>query len=251
MAQITAEEARQILASDPNINAQRRLPPTLARVQRLQIEEAVLVCNVGPWPHRLERPSISIFVPAYEAIKDTRKLGYIASDPFPGIHRFAKIMDEQEMTWCEDDGRTVLRDVIGMGPGLPMRQSLVHEGVFIPEDKLPTPAEVQIANNRLSDYLDFLIGEARDADEKGADERKATIGPRHYQAARIKGIDEKWVTHSAVEQSVRCEMCGKRNPAGVAKCQCGHILDIDLYKRLMAKQTEMLEELNRPGPVKK
>ena len=46
-------------------------------------------------------------------------------------------------------------------------------------------------------------------------------------------------------------MCGKYNPAGVAKCQCGSILDVELYRKLMKQQKQMLDlaemdDLTRP-----
>lgn len=250
MAQITAQEAAQIIASDPEVRPQRRIPGTSRLVRRIMVEEAIPVCNVGPWAYHLERPSISVFVPAYDPAKDSQKLGYAASEPFPGLHRFAKIVDEHEMGWCEDDGRMVLNDLIGLGVGLPSKQALTRYGVFIPEGQLPTLAEIQTANQRLAAHLDELIEEARDAYDKGADERKAVISDRHYLAARIRGIDDRWVNHAHTEELIKCEMCGKRNPTGVAKCACGTIINFDLFRKIQAQQEQLLEAATRPTPKK-
>ena len=206
------------------------------------------MCNVGPWSYQIERPSVSLAVPAYDAEKDQKKLGYAKSAPFPRIHRFAKIVNEDEMGWCEDDGLWVLRDCIGMGFGSPHSQSIARFGVFVAEHGEATREELAAASAMFDEYLDMLIAEARDAWEAGPKERATVITrfSRHIDAGRIKGIDEPWMTHQISQTSVRCEMCGQRNPAGVAKCQCGTILDFDLYKKIQARQDEMIEKLTAP-----
>ena len=246
---VTAEEAAQIIAQDQRKLNARRLPPTLLMISKLMADQSIFACNVGPWGHICDRPSLHLAIPPYDPKQDPEKKGYAKSEPFPAIHRFAKIISEDEMGWCEDDGRSVLKDLIGIGYGLPANQSLTRYGVFIPEGKEPTPAELAAARANLDRYLDDLIAEARDAYDAGPEARKAVITPdsRHIQAARIKGINEPWVQHQHTQTSKQCEMCGKFNPAGVARCACGTILDFELFQRIQKKQEEMLEQATRPA----
>lgn len=245
---IDFDEATRIINAEQRKLNTRHMPPTILRIMELMKKETLHICNVGPWAHQLERPSISVFVPPYFREQDKAGMGYVNSTPFPIIHRFARIMDEHEMTWGEDDGRFVLRDLIGVGYGMAANASLLRYGVFVPGDKEPTPTEIVAANAKLQTYLDELIAEARDAYDAGPAERKAVItkDSHHMTAARIRGIDEKWVHHNHTQESVQCKMCGKFNPAGVAKCQCGSIIDVDLYRKLMAEQEKMMEEVTRP-----
>lgn len=249
MAVITADEAAQMVSADQRKMNARRLPPTLLSIQKLMADQAIFACNVGPWPYVLDRPSLHLVIPGYDAKLDTEKLGYAKSEPFPAIHRFAKIISEDEMGWCEDDGRVVLKDLLGVGYGMPANQSLMRFGVFVPEGKEPTKQEIAAANANLDRYLDELIGEAKDMYDQGGEARKAIYaqGSRYLQAARLRGVNEAWVTQSSAQQSVQCEMCGKYNPSGVAKCACGTILDFDLYQRIQKRQDEMLEQATRPN----
>ncbi len=256
MARITAQEAHQIIAEEQRqLNNGRSLPLTLDRIRLLMKEESFPICNVGPWSHRCERGCLSVVIPAYDPKNDPEKLGYAKSEPMPSIRREAKIVSETEFGWVEDDGHFVARDLIGIGFGLAPQNSLVQYGVFVPAGRDATLEEIAAAKLELSRYYDRLIEEARDAYDKGPEERKNVISDRHLLAARVRGLDEKWVHHQHTQESVKCEMCGKFNPAGVAKCQCGTILDFDLYQRLQAKQDRMLEEATRPHavqpPVKK
>lgn len=244
MAVVTAAEAGQLIAQEQRqLNAGRSLPPTLARIRQLQAEEVFPICNVGPWDYRLERASLMVYVPAYDASKDHKKLGYAASEPMPDVRREAKIINEDEFGYFEDDGRQVARDLIGIGFGLPGRNALTQYGVFVPAGKTPTKEEVADAQRQLSECVDRLIAEARDAYDKGPVERAAVITERHLWAARQRGLNEAWVHHQHTQQSQQCEMCGKFNPSGIAKCACGHIVDIDLFKRLAAKQKQQLDEM--------
>jgi hypothetical protein len=101
--------------------------------------------------------------------------------------------------------------------------------VFVPADKTPTKDEIALAKQKLGAYYDRLIAEARDAYDKGPDERKSVINERHLLAARVRGIDERWVHHNHSEEAVRCVNCGKFNPSGIAQCPCGEVLDEALY----------------------
>ncbi len=244
MAIVTYEEASQIVSQEQKKLNSRRLPPTLLMISKLMAEQSIYACNVGPWGHVCDRPSLLVVIPPYDAKADTMKMGYAKSDPFPAIHRFAKIVSEDEMGWCEDDGRTVLRDLIGDGFGLPAGQSLTRYGVFVPADKLPTNQEVQAANKKLDLYLDALIREAKEAYDQGGEARKAIYEPgsRYLEAARMKGVNEAWVVQSAGQQSVQCASCGRFNPAGVAKCQCGIIIDFDVHFRIEEEQKRRLAE---------
>ena len=248
MPVVTFEEAGQILKQDPRVGRpgiRRTLPPTLLSIQRMMVENSILVCNVGPWNHICERPSLFVLIPAYDPAKDEKKLGYSAADPFPAIHRFAKIVSEDEMGWCEDDGRTVLRDLIGIGAGMPASRSLVHRGVFIPEEKLPNREEIAQANGRLDEYTEYLIAEARDAYDAGPVQRKAVIGDEHIWAGRRRGLNEPWLTYKHTEKSVRCQNCGTWNPQGIARCSgpnCGHVIDFELHFKLEAEQKRRFAE---------
>lgn len=244
---VTAEEAAVAIRQEKQAGSRRlgfnmHLPPTLARVRRLQAEEVVFICNVGPWARLIESATLKSFlVGAYDPAKDPRKLGYVKSNPIPGIFRHAYIASEDSFGYFEDDGKQIAQEAIGIGFGLHPMNSIVREGFFVPENDDPTPDEVMKARGALSNYIDELIGEARDAYDKGPEERKAVIGDRHLLAARTRGIDEKWVHHQHTQESIRCSMCGKYNPAGVAKCQCGSILDVELYRKLMKQQKDMME----------
>jgi len=227
----------------------RKLPPTLARLRVLMETETFSICNVGPWAHQLERGALTCFVPPYDAKDDREKLGYAKSAPMPVIRREAKILDESEFTFYEDDGRMVANDLIGVGPNMAKANSFLKFGVFVPAGAEPTAEEIAAARKALADYTDELIAEARNAFDSGNPVlRQQTIGPRHLWAAQRRGIDERWVHHDHAEESIRCEMCGKFNPAGIAKCACGTIINVELYKKLQSQQERILEDLTAPHP---
>ena len=165
---VTFEEARQILAQDERVGRpgyRPPLPPTLAMIRDISEANAVKVCNVGPWEHRLERPSMSVVVPAYKPDQDAAHKGYAESKPFPGIHQFAKQISDGEdvaYTWCQDEGRAALRDLIGIGPGMPMNRSLVHRGVFVPAGPVPTPEEIKTAKHGITIGGGFISFEMAD-----------------------------------------------------------------------------------------
>lgn len=241
MAIVTAEEAgRMAYTEQRQMNAGRMLPPTLSRISRLMKDETFPICNVGPWPYRCERACLTVQIPAYDPAQDAQKLGYAASEPQPVIRREAKIISEDEFTFVEDDGRLVAQDLIGVGPFMHPMNSLLRYGVFIPAGPTPTRDELAAARAKLSEYTDFLIQEARDAYDKGPDERKAVISDRHLWAGRERGLDEPWLHHQHAQSAILCTSCGRRNPAGIAKCQCGSILDFELYLKNEEQQREML-----------
>lgn len=241
---ISAEEASQIIQKEQRKLNDRHIPKTPSQISNLMKENMLSVCNVGPWPHICDRPGLYVQIPAYDAAKDPKGLGYAASEPLPSIHRFAKIVDEYEMTWCEDNMRDSLMDLIGVGPGLPRQQALIQYGVFVPEKSLPNAREVGEANRNLNIHIDRLIEEARDAYDKGPEERKSVIDPnRHLLVARMRGINEPWVHHKHTEQSVRCRNCGQWNPEGVAICKCGIIIDFKLHAEIMEEQERKKAEL--------
>jgi hypothetical protein len=243
MARITAEEAGRIVMEEQRkLNNSRRLPVTLDRIRVLMQEEAFPICNVGPWTHQIRRGPISFDIPGYDPALDDKNLGYAESALQPSVHRMAKIIDEHEFGWFEDDGHYVARDLIGVGFGLHPHNSLVQYGVFVPEGKHATATEIAAAKGQLSAYRDRLIQEARDAYDKGPAERAATIGERHLWAARSVGLNEKWVHGQHTQESVQCASCGRFNAAGVAKCQCGMILDFDLHFKIETEQRRRLAE---------
>lgn len=251
MAQITAAEAHQIIQQEQRALNRAVLPPTLERIRLMMQNDTFRICNVGPWEYRCERASLHVFIPGYDPKFDTAKRGYAASEPLPCIFREAKLIGgggdtPLEYGWIEDDGHMVALDLIGVGFGMPSRNSLVQYGVFVPAGKEPTTEEVTAAKATLNSYVDRLIAEARDAYDKGPEERKAVISDRHLWAAGQRGIDEKWVHHQHTQESVRCEMCGAYNPAGIAKCKCGSIIDFELFQKLQAQQEAMLDKLTRP-----
>jgi hypothetical protein len=250
MARVTAEEAAQIINSDRKIGRQGRLlPPTLSIISRFMQDNVLHVCNVGPWAHALERPSLSVYVPGYNPEKDKEKAGYSKSAPFPVIHRFASIQDEDQMKWNEDEGRTVLLDLIGIGWGLPRNQALTRYGVFVPEGKFPVAHEIATANAALDQYADFLIDEARTAFDQGIKEWNHVKNPdgRHLWAARKKGINEKWVTNTHTAEAVRCKKCGRANSSEIAVCPCGMIINEQLYREITIEQNAIVERLGFPG----
>lgn len=238
-----AEAAQEVQQWAQKMNGSRSLPPTLARIRKLQTEEVFSICNIGPWPHRLERGCLIVDVPAYDPALDHDTLGYAASIPMPDVRREAKIINEDEFGYFEDDGRMVARDMIGIGHSLPISQSLVQYGVFVPEGKHPSKEEIHAAHKQLNGTIDRLISEARQAYDKGPVEREKVINERHLWAARKRGINEAWVHHQHTQESIACEMCGQFNPAAVAKCKCGNIINFELYKRIVAKQQEQMAEL--------
>lgn len=231
MPRISSAEASEIIASEQRQLNAAILPPTLARVRKLMQEETFCICNVSPWEFRLERAALHVFVPACDANNPD---GYAASAPMPCIARESKLVggggeSPLEYSYIEDDGRMVALDLIGEGHGLPKHNSLIQYGVFVPEGPKPTKEEIKAARAQLASYYDRLIAEARDAYDKGPTERAAVIGERHLLAARVRGIDERWVHHSHAEEAVRCVNCGSFNAAEIAQCKCGHVLNEELY----------------------
>lgn len=245
---VDAAEAHRIVNAEmQKLNNNRRLPATLPRLRKMISEDVVFICNVGPWARLLETASLKgFFIPAYDPSKDKEGLGYVKSKPIPAIFRTAKIVSEDEFGYIEDDGMQVALEAIGIGHSLNPQNLLTVEGFFVPQGKEATKAEIARAQQELSRYFDRLIEEARDAYDKGPAERKAVIGERHLLAATTRGIDEPWVHHKHTQENVRCAMCGKFNPSGVAKCQCGSILDVELFMRLQAQQEKMLERVTAP-----
>jgi len=250
MARITAQEASQIIQQEQRSLNSASLPPTLARVRKMMKDETFSICNVSPWPYWLERAALHILIPGYDPKLDLDKVGYATSEPLPCIFREAKLTGgggegPLEYSWIEDDGRQVALDMIGVGFGLSPQNSLVQYGVFVPENAKPTKEEIQAARKQLQSYQDRLIAEARQAYDKSREElgnlMEADREQRHLWAARERGVDEAWVHHQHTQESIRCEMCGTFNPAKIAKCKCGHILDVELYVKLQREQKEMIE----------
>ena len=255
MAQISAAEAQQIIAQEQRqLNQTFKLPKTLDRIRVMMEKEVTFIANVGPWPRMLETGSLkNYFIQAYDPKKDPEKKGYVKGPNIPLIVRQAYVANADNMGYFEDDGMQVAQEGIGIGFGLHPMNSITREGFFVPAGPEPAAEEVERARRALNAYLDELIAEARDAYDKGPEERKAVIQDRHLYAGRAKGIDEPWLHHKHTQESVKCEMCGKYNPAGIAKCACGTIIDFDLYQKIEAKQKAMLE--TKPGafipPLKK
>lgn len=251
MARVTAAEAAQIISQQQREQNSRYLPPTLERIKVLQKDEYYLICNVGPWAHHIDRGPFIFDVPAYDPAADSEGKGYASSKPIPTVFRHVKIIDELEYGWCEDDGRMVALDAIGVGANMNPANSLVPYGLFVPEGKSPSRAEIEGAKAKLSAYTDRLISEARDAYDLGPEARKATITERHLWAARLRGIDEKWVYADHTQASVKCGMCGKFNPNDIARCTCGTILNYELFQKIQREQEQMLEQVTRPVPKAK
>jgi len=260
MARVSADEAAKLIAEEQRKLSSAVLPPTLKRIRDMQQKETFSICNVGPWPYSLERAAMRIFIPGYDPKSDPKKKGYAASAPIPCIVREAKLVGgggetPLEYGWVEDDGHDVALDMIGVGFGLPKQNSLVQYGVFVPIGSEPTESEIAAARQQLTAYQDRLIAEARQAFDKSREELakllEADVEGRHLWAARERGVDEAWVHHQHTQQSVKCDMCGKFNPPDIAKCQCGQILNVDLYKKLMARQNEINEDLATEPSKKK
>jgi hypothetical protein len=259
MARITAQEAAEVIRDQQRQLNSAVLPPTLNRIRALMKDETFVICNVGPWLYRLERAALHIVIPGYDPKADTKKKGYAASAPLPCVFREAKLTGgggegPLEYSWIEDDGRQVALDMIGVGFGLAPQNSLVQYGVFVPMEGEPTQAEVAAAQRELIGYQDRLIAEARQAFDKSREELgrllEADRDNRHLWAARARGVDEAWVHHQHTQESVRCDMCGRYNPAGIAKCQCGRILDFELYAKIEKEQAEMMELAQSTRPSK-
>jgi hypothetical protein len=246
MPRLSAAEAAQIIGEEQRKLANsRRLPITLERIRILMRDEAFPVCNVGPWEHRVDRACFSLVIPGYDPATDDKKLGYAPSELIDSVRREAKIVDENEFSWFEDDGHVFARDCIGLGFGLLAHNCLVQYGVFVPNGKRPTPEEIAAAQEQLRLYRDRLIQDARVAYDKGPIERGAVIGDRHLWAARSAGINEAWVHHQHTQESKQCTSCGKFNPAGIAMCQCGQIIDFELYVKNESQQRAMKAEVER------
>jgi hypothetical protein len=62
MARISAQEAAQIIREEQRqLNAV--LPHDPRRIRDLMKDETFPICNVGPWPYRLERAALHISIP--------------------------------------------------------------------------------------------------------------------------------------------------------------------------------------------
>lgn len=251
MGRITASEAAQIVGAD--LENQRRmgqanLPVTPRLLNDLTGKGVIRICNVGPWAYHIERGSIHQDIPAFDREDDPRKLGCALSEPMPAMRQEAKIIGgggevPHEYGYIFDDGMQVAKELIGIGFGLPAHAALVQYGVFVSAGPMPTKEEIAEANRALQIYADRLVEEAREAFDKGRDEWYRTRSDRHLWAGRLKGIQEKWVAEDHQEQSVKCDMCGKFNPSGIAKCQCGRIIDFELYAKIENEQAEMMERV--------
>ena len=259
MARISAAEAEQIVRAD--LDHQRRmgqanLPRTPQLLNDLMHKGVFPICNVGPWAYPIERGCIRMFIPAYDPKSDTKGIGCAMSDSLPAVRTEAYITGgggDQPLTWGNyfDDGRIVAMDLIGIGAGLKKENSLVQYGVFVPAGPLPTKEEIAGAVEQLELYADYLVQESREAFDKGRETWNQTRSDRHLWAGRRRGIQEKWVSEDHQEQSVRCDMCGKFNPAGIAKCQCGRIIDFELYAKIEREQGEMMELARSESPKRK
>ena len=254
MPRISAAEAEQIVRAD--LDNQRKmgqasLPHTPKLMNDLTGKGVFRVCNVGPWPYHVERGPIYLDIPGYTASADVDKIGCAMGAPMPAVRQEAKIIGgggevPLEYGYIFDDGRQVALEMIGVGFGLPRHASLVQYGVFVPQGPLPTKEEISEARGQLQAYAERLVDEARTAFDKGRDEWYRTRSDRHLWAGRLMGIQEKWCSEDHAEQSVRCDMCGKFNPANIAKCQCGNIIDFDLYAKIEQRQAEMLDRATVP-----
>ena len=247
MPRISAAEAEEIVKAD--LQQQRRMNqanlPVMPRLMKDLTSNGVFhVCNVGPWAYHVERGPIYLDIPAYKAEADPKKLGCAMSAPMPAVRQESKIIGgggemSLEYGFIYDDGRRVALDLIGKGAGMAAHACLIQYGVFVPEESLPTKEEIREAVGQLNSYAERLIQEAREAFDKGREEWNRTKSDRHLWAGRLMGIQEKWVSEDRNEAAIRCEMCGKHNPTGIAKCSCGYILDMDLFAKLEKQQAEI------------
>lgn len=256
MPRITAMEAEQIVKAD--LEGQRRrnqanLPSTPQLMNDLTGKGVIRICNVGPWPYHIERGAKYLDIPAYDKANDPQNLGCAMSVPQPMVCQEAKIVGgggevPLEYSYIFDDGKFVAKELIGIGHGLPAHNSLVQYGVFVSEGPLPTKEEIAAAREQLNLYAERLIQEARQAFDQGRESWNQTRSDRHLWAGRLKGVQEKWVSENHQEESVKCDMCGKFNPAGIAKCACGNIVDFELFAKISKRQSDMLErvEWNKP-----
>ncbi|MDE2099612.1 MAG: hypothetical protein KGL39_20335 [Patescibacteria group bacterium] len=236
MPVLSAAEADQIIKAEQRVRNSVILPPTLKRIIDMQQSTTFRVCNVGPWPYQLERGSLSIFLPGFDAKKHPK--GYAESQSIPCIMREARLVggggtEPQEYSFIEDDGRAVAMDLIGVGPGIHPRNDKRQYGVFVPEGEEPTKLEIAGAKQRLVQYQNALIAEAREAFDKGREHIGALLAAdvegRYTWAANERGVDEPWVHHRHTQESVKCQNCGKYNSEGIAQCQCGHVINETLY----------------------
>lgn len=258
MPRLSADEAAQIIAQEQRQLNTAVLPPTLKRIREMQQKEVFSICNVGPWPYKLERAAMHVFIPGYDP--KIHKKGYASSAPIPCIVREAKLTGgggetPLEYSYIEDDGHDVALDMIGVGFGLPQRNSLIQYGVFVPAGFEPTETEVAAARQQLVGYQDRLIAEARQAFDKSREELanllQADVEGRHLWAARARGVDEAWVHHQHTQESVRCDSCGKYNPPDIAKCACGRIINFDVYVKIEKEQADMVELAKEAATKKK
>ena len=251
MPRMSAQEAAQIIAQEQRALNHPNIQPTLPIISKFMRENVFSICNVGPWPYNLQRGTITMFLPAYDAKTDTDKRGYSATRPMSIMHRECRIVggggeEPLEYGFIEDDGRAVAADLVGVGHSMNPNNSLVRYGVFIPAGPEPAQAEIDAAKQKLATYIDQLIQEARDAFDSGPAERKAVICDRHLWAGRERGLNEAWLHYQHTEESVKCRNCGKFNPEDIARCACGHIINAELALQLDAEQLAILDRVTKP-----
>jgi hypothetical protein len=236
---VSATEFLQIHSSDVAARRTRwKVPPLLPLEQKMAAETCVHIFNCGPWSHTAMSGSWGRrHIPACEKSQPFSAMAPpipgIFGEPIPGEGSQCELRRHEGMYWAEQ--------IIGIGKGLNVRDSLIKQGVFIGSvvgqaGFTPKKEDLEQARAVLKDYYAELMREADGAWGISEAEARSTINERHRTAAaELNKVDAPWLKNYTTTANQKCPVCGVVSDASAVMCSsshCGYIFNEAEFARL-------------------
>lgn len=252
-AELSASEFLQRTSAELSARRTRwKVPLMLPLEVKMATETCVHIFNVGPWSHTAMSGSWGRrYIPAREKNQPFAAMAPpipgIFGEPIPGEGSQCELRRHEGMYWAEQ--------IIGIGRGLNIRDSLIKQGVFIgtvvgKEGFTPKKEDLERANSVLKDYYAELIREADGAWGISEAEARSTINERHRLAAtELNRVDAPWLKNFVTSANQKCPVCGVISDASAVMCSsshCGFIFNeiefAKLEKRMAARRNKQNQQ---------
>lgn len=234
---MSSTEFLQVHAADLAARRTRwKVPQLLPLEVKMAKETCVWIFNVGPWSHTALCGSWGRkYIPACPKDQPfavmNPPIDGVFGEAIPGEGSQCELRRHEGMYWAEQ--------IIGIGKGLNIRDSLIKQGVFIgsvvgKEGATPKKDDLDRAKAALNDYYSELMREATAAYNISPAEAQSTINERHRLAAvELNKLDVPWLKQYTVEANQKCPVCGTVSDPDVILCrQCRYIFNEKAWKSI-------------------
>ena len=139
------------------------------------------------------------------------------------------------------EGQLFAQQLLGIGPYMAPKDSLVPFGVFISHTEKPTREELAKARAALAQRFVEIVAEANIAWSQGRAAAAQLIVPAwHFVAARAlqkTALECPWMGDTSLPaERATCPGCGTPYEIGIAECpKCGDVLDAQKYGEKMER----------------